>query len=106
MIKTGQLSVFISNTLDLTGNATENKHYFCAAVCRGSEGVLTCISCVSVSRSVLHSSGGRGAAKLPGHTATAQTCQGQKTKQNTEELLSATLLTSSGGKCLYMINKT
>lgn len=33
MIKTGQLSSFISNTLDLTGNATENKHYFCAAVC-------------------------------------------------------------------------
>lgn len=48
MIKTGQLSVFISNTLDLTGNATENKHYFCAAVCVGAVRASWPVSAVSL----------------------------------------------------------
>lgn len=48
MIKTGQLSAFISNTLDLTGNATENKHYFCAAVCVGAVRASWPVSAVSL----------------------------------------------------------
>lgn len=61
--------------------------------------------CVPECSSFIWRQGGSQAARPHSYSSNLPRKK-KKTKQNTEELLSATLLTSSGGKCLYMINKT